>query len=490
MEANKGLLIIVALALAGALGTLIVFNEPTTILPIFFGLLLLVIAFLSTPASLYILVFSMLLSPEFLTGGLAGGLEGGTTASRGITLRFDDFLLIVIGFVWLAKRAFFKGDTLFSRTPLNGPIMFYIAMAVIATLIGVLEGRVKGMTGFFFLLKYYEYVLIYFMVVSSVETEKQAKNLLIASLVTCFFVSLFAISQIPGGDRASAPFEGETGEPNTLGGYLVFMLSIVTGLILTPGSLRRQWPLYVLLVLGAIGLFATLSRSSFLAAGVVVLVLSVRLLRRKPIIAPIILIALLAFPWWAPEAVTNRILFTFTQPVEEGQIRIGAVRVDTSTSDRLRSWQQGAQYWQSYPIWGTGVTGGPFMDAMYPRVLTETGTVGLVAFFILIGAVFRMGWSAYRQAKDPFPRGVAMGFLLGLVGLLVHAVGANSFIIVRIMEPFWLVAALVARGLTISQAAQPAGGTAQPDLALAVRSERMPGASAVRSFGAGRIAKL
>lgn len=466
MEANKGLLILVALALAGALGTLIVFNEATSILPVFFGLLLLVVAFLSTPASLYILVFSMLLSPEFLTGGLGGG----ATASRGITLRFDDFILVVIGFVWLAKRAFFKGDTLFARTPLNGPIMFYIAMTVVATLIGLVEGRVRGMMGFFFVLKYYEYVVIYYMVASSVETEKQAKNLLIASLATCFIVSLFAISQIPSGDRASAPFEGETGEPNTLGGYLVFMLSIATGLILTPGALRRQWPLYVLLVVGAIGLFATLSRSSFLAAGVVLLVLSMRMLRRKPIIAPLLLLALVATPWWAPEAVTNRILYTFTQPVEEGQIRFGAVRVDTSTSDRLRSWQQGAQYWQSYPIWGTGVTGGPFMDAMYPRVLTETGTVGLLAFFILIGAVFRMGLSAYRQAKDPFPRGVAMGFLLGFVGLLVHAVGANSFIIVRIMEPFWLVAALVARGLTISQAAQPAGGAAQPDLANGMRN--------------------
>ncbi len=452
MEANKGLLILVALVLAGALGVLIVTNEPTNVLPVFFGLLLLVVAFLSTSASLYILVFSMLLSPEFMVGGL-----GGTSATegRGITLRFDDILLIVIGFVWLAKRAFFKEGGPFMRTPLNGPIMFYIAIAVCSTLLGMLEGRVQGLTGFFFILKYYEYVFIYFMVVSSVETQKQAKNLVIASLVVCFLISLFAIAQIPSGERASAPFEGETGEPNTLGGYLVFMLSVITGLILVPGSTPRRWPLYVLLVCGAIGLFATLSRSSFLAAAVVVLVLSLRLLRRKPVVAPIILIVLLASPWWAPEAVTNRILYTFTQPVEEGQIRIGAIRVDTSTSDRLRSWQQAAQFWQSYPIWGAGVTGGPFMDAMYPRVLTETGTVGLVAFFILSGAVFRTGWSVYRQAQDPFPRGLAMGFLLGFLGLLVHAVGANTFIIVRIMEPFWLVAALVVRGLTISQAAQP-----------------------------------
>jgi O-antigen ligase len=170
-------------------------------------------------------------------------------------------------------------------------------------------------------------------------------------------------------------------------------------------------------------------------------------------------------------------------------MRFGAVRVDTSTSDRLRSWQEAAQYWKSYPIWGMGVTGGPFMDAMYPRVLTETGTVGLVAFFILIGAVFRMGWAAYRQAKDPFPQGVAMGFLLGLVGLLVHAIGANSFIIVRIMEPFWLVAALVARINVIDQSARPVDTAAVSDQVGGMRSGRRTGAPVLRDFGVGRTMK-
>jgi len=467
MEANKGLLILVALALAGALAVLIVSYKTNIILPYFFGLLLLLVAFLSPPATLYILVFSMLLSPEFIVGGLGGA---SVTEGRGITLRFDDILLIVIGFAWLAKRALFKEGAPLLRTPLNGPIMFYIAMAIVSTLIGMTEGRVKGMTGLFFLLKYYEYVFIYFMVVGSVETQKQAKNLLIASLLTCFLVSLYAIAQVPSGQRASAPFEGEYGEPNTLGGYLVFMLAIVTGLLLTQGSVGRRLPLYILLVAGAIGLAATLSRASFLAAGIVLLLVVGRIMFRRPILAPILLIVFLASPWWAPGAVTERIVSTFTQPVEQGQIRIGNVRVDTSTSDRLRSWQQSVSIWKVYPIWGTGVTGGPFMDAMYPRIMSETGTVGLVAFLILIGSVFRMGLVGYRQAQNPFAQGLAMGFLLGFAGLLVHSIGANSFIIVRIMEPFWLVAALVARGLTISQSAQPAGEAAQPDLANGTRN--------------------
>jgi O-antigen ligase len=94
------------------------------------------------------------------------------------------------------------------------------------------------------------------------------------------------------------------------------------------------------------------------------------------------------------------------------------------------------------------------MDSMYPRVLTETGLLGLVAFFVLCGSLFRMGTTSYRNATDQFSRGIALGFLLGLVGLLVHAVGANTFLIVRIMEPFWLFAALVVRSLLIVQAVE------------------------------------
>jgi len=33
--------------------------------------------------------------------------------------------------------------------------------------------------------------------------------------------------------------------------------------------------------------------------------------------------------------------------------------------------------------------------------------------------------------------------LAGFIGLLVHAIGANTFIIVRIMEPFWFALGMV-----------------------------------------------
>src|SRR5437660_2316235 len=294
----KGLIsVAVPLALAAVLSLVLASNNPWIGLTIILGVLLLVVAFVSTRVSLYLLVFSMLLSPEFLVGGLAGG---GGASGRGITLRFDDFLLVVIGFVWLAKMAIQKGGAPFLRTPLNGPIMFYIAAAGLATLIGVLGGRVKPMSGFFFWLKYYEYVFLYFMVVSAVTTKEEARGLVFASLVTCFVIALFAIAQIPGGARASAPFEGSEGEPNTLGGYLVFMLAIVVGLLLTNGAVGARLPYLILLAAGAIGLMATLSRASFLAAGVLILVVIGLLAPRRPILMTLVLLGVLAAPLWAP----------------------------------------------------------------------------------------------------------------------------------------------------------------------------------------------
>jgi hypothetical protein len=197
------------------------------------ALIIAVASFLSAEVALYALIISMLLSPEFMVGGLGGA---GTTAGRGITFRFDDILLVIIGFSWFLKTAVKKELGLFLRTPLNRPIACYFAICLIATLFGFMMGRVRGLTGFFFVLKYFEYFIVYFMVANYLREKKQIERFVTVMLIVCFVVCLVSIAQIPGGGRVTAPFEGEVGEPNTLGGYLILMLSIILGLLLTYGS--------------------------------------------------------------------------------------------------------------------------------------------------------------------------------------------------------------------------------------------------------------
>jgi O-antigen ligase len=83
------------------------------------------------------------------------------------------------------------------------------------------------------------------------------------------------------------------------------------------------------------------------------------------------------------------------------------------------------------------------MDAQYPRVLVETGIVGMLAFAWLIYALFHVGLSTWRETQDDLLGGLSVGLIAGLVGLLVHAIAANTFIIVRIMEPFWFIVGIV-----------------------------------------------
>jgi hypothetical protein len=45
-----------------------------------------------------------------------------------------------------------------------------------------------------------------------------------------------------------------------------------------------------------------------------------------------------------------------------------------------------------------------------------------------------------RHLAEADDRGLVIGFMAGTVGLLFHAIGSNTFIIIRIMEPFWFFA--------------------------------------------------
>ena len=40
-------------------------------------------------------------------------------------------------------------------------------------------------------------------------------------------------------------------------------------------------------------------------------------------------------------------------------------------------------------------------------------------------------------------KGLVLGFIAGFIGLVFHAITANTFVIIRIMEPFWFIAGMV-----------------------------------------------
>jgi O-antigen ligase len=432
--------ILTGLALAGV--ALLVSSGITSIPPsasllLAFMLAIFVVVFVRIEIGLYILLLSMLLSPEIIVSGKGTVAEG-----REIVLRVEDLLILIISFTWFAKTAVNKELGLFLRTPLNGAIAAYVVTHVIATLWGAVVGNLKLLSGFFYILKYVEYIFFYFMTINNVKDRRQTERLVATAFLTAAIVSLVAIGQIPSGQRVSAPFEGDVGEPNTLGGYLVFMMALALGCALETKMRQLRVAMCALLGLMFLPFLYTQSRDSYFAFLPTLLVFLV-LSRRRLILTVALVVAVVVGSSLLPDVVVKRITRTFEPEAGQPQARIGRLAFDPSTSQRIQSTQDAVEAWSRSPLLGYGVTGFRFLDAQYARTLVETGAIGFVAFGFLLWSIWRTAWQSYHKLRDPSLRGLALGYLAGFIGMLFHGIGANTFIIVRIMEPFWFFTAIM-----------------------------------------------
>jgi O-antigen ligase len=107
------------------------------------------------------------------------------------------------------------------------------------------------------------------------------------------------------------------------------------------------------------------------------------------------------------------------------------------------SWANSLQTWKKNPLLGRGVAGTPFVDGQYILVLSELGILGFLAFLWLLWSVLKHSLSVLRKTDDDLYKGLTLGFITGFIGLTIHSVTANTFIIVRIMESFWFIAGII-----------------------------------------------
>lgn len=382
----------------------------------------------------------MLLSPE---------LTLAQAADRTVVLRFDDIFLFMIFIGWLAKLAVFKELNLLKKTVLNIPIRNYIFVCVLATAMGLLTRQQSLARSFFYLLKYFEYFMLYFLVVNNIENVKEVKIFVFLMIFTCLVVSIYALySHFGMGLRATAPFEGKEGEPNTLAGYLVILMALCMGLLFHLKNMRIRMGLLLVLLAAFMALLFSLSRGGWLSFIFMYLAMIVLVPRYRAFLI-LGMACMIAFaPIIFPGEVKTRFAATFERSAKSRTFKVAGknMAIDESGSYRLNSLAFGYRELLESPLVGHGVPTLALVDTQFTRVMIETGALGLWAFGFLLLRIFSAGryclWKA-RQAQDGFMQGLAVGFQAGFVGLIVHCFSAASFIIVRIMEPFWFLAALV-----------------------------------------------
>lgn len=387
----------------------------------------------------YVLLVAMLLSPEIDVGNTLSG-------ERNLNIRYDDILIIVIFMGVMVKLAFEGRLKLWQPSLINLGILAYYSVCLVSTTMAVHRGlgAFDERSAFFIMLKMLEFYLLFFLAGhATLDLGGMQKQLTILFAVAVV-VSLYGIYSIGSVDRVSAPFEKGGTEPNTLGGYLVIVMCLAVALATQAPRVWQKVPFLLVTGVALWPFLYTLSRASYTALAVGLVVIAG--MSRNALLILLLVTAGLASPLLMPGAVKDRVMGTF-QTEEAGGYRIAEteISVDKSTAERLEVWRKVRYILGLHPIFallGGGVSWESVLDSQYARVILETGLLGLLAFLFLQLSILKTTREAYRWTEDWVSRGVALAVFAVTLALMVHSIGTISFLIVRIMEPYWFLAAL------------------------------------------------
>lgn len=453
------LVFLLAAAAAITAGFLATAASPYALLALAGCVLVGVFAFLSPKLSLVLLLVSMLFSPEIGLGSVAGG--------RSVVLRYDDILIVIIFLAWLARTAVYKHKPFITQTPVQTPILVYTALTILSTSLGVMRGDIKFVTSSFYILKSVEYFLIYFMTVNVLESKEDIKKYLRYSYYLALAVTVYAYYYYYAagpGARASMPFEAPLGkpeesEPASLGGYYIIVLGTLMSLAVHGSGST------VILALAAIlfifpAFLLTFSRASYIGFAFMTLALAFTAGKRRLMLIILVMTgfsALFAFKNLS-EKVKERVAETYSGPAAIHTVEFAgiSVKLEESAYVRYRSITEAFQKWlPQHPLLGRGVTGVGLGDTQYALLIGELGIAGFLVFFWMLYRIYSAARAVQAKYQEPWIKALALGARVSIVGLLFQAFGVNNFIIVRIMEPFWFLTAVIIKLYTLTGARPP-----------------------------------
>ena len=157
----------------------------------------------------------------------------------------------------------------------------------------------------------------------------------------------------------------------------------------------------------------------------------------------ILIAALFIAPLIMPKIIAERVTSTFEMPGKDYKFLGLNIHLDDSAAARIESLSYAFDKWKERPFFGQGVAPKELFDIQLGRVLVETGLVGLLIFLWLLFTIFKIAKRALNIVSDDWSQGLIVGFMAGFVGLIFHAFSADTFVIIRIMEPFWFFVAMI-----------------------------------------------
>lgn len=378
--------------------------------------------------------------------------------AHGGSIIFSDVLIILVDLVWLGRKLIKVED--FKKSIFFGPIVLFVIWAIISGLYSLnFLLPEETLRGSFYLIRWVFYAGLFFVTLDLMSNLKAIKKywqwIIWIGLIVAFlgFVQLVYVPDFEfmtefGWDPHEGRLLSTFFDPNLVGGFLAFIISLVFSALFFEVRKKKRLVLGIIGLVLFLALILTFSRSAligfFISFSVIAFIRSWKI----AILGYVILaLAILAFP----------------RSLERIQ---SAAELDRTSQARIESWQEGWQVISEHPLVGVGLNNLPYtkpsltskdeekiahsasgFDSSILTVWATTGTIGLILYLIIYGLVIWYSFKTYIDQKaPPFIRALGLGVGGGAIGLFFHSQFVNSLFYSPIMILIWVSVGMLMAG--------------------------------------------
>jgi len=385
----------------------------------------------------------------------------------GFDLLFTDIFIPIV-FVWWGIDKI-KNDRKIRLGKVGKITLAFLLVLILGYLINALRFDFSQMiVAGAYMARFFMYVSLLFITFDVLDRDKN--NLFLFSIVTRFFVAMLIIAvfgflqlkyfpsfldlamYLDGWDPHIGRLLSTWFDPNFIGGYLAFILSIVVSLAIffIKNKENRLFALTLLIAFsGFFALYLTYSRSGYLAMLVSLGVLA--LLKSRKLLIITLLVSVLSFA--SSERVQERTIDAW----DSAKALIGLdsqKALDPTAKLRVESWGYAWEMIQDYPWIGIGynrykyeinergygtlgdhASGGS--DSSLLTIWATTGIFGLLTY-LAIGFVATTVSIKRIWKKQTFKSYLYAGLLAGFAGMMVHSIFVNSLLFPLMMIYLWV----------------------------------------------------
>lgn len=389
-------------------------------------------------------------------------------------LLLSDALIPLFLFFWVAGKIITAKPTL-KQTLKNAArpaFIFPLALFFLIALLSLLHALTvlsvgEVLVSTFYLFRLAVYISLYMVAINLADTDKTRRrifNIILFSAVILAIAGFIQLRIFPdltqleemGWDPHINRLVGPWLDPNFLGGFFAFVISVTLGILLYAKKTKTKLLLGLVILILTTALFLTYSRSSYLALITGVFIVSIFRSRKIVVIALVILLVGLG----VSERAQQRVGEMFTS--------INSIFLETpdtpdpTTKLRIESWHNTISLIEEKPILGHGYNTLRFVtynrgiyaspqlhaaggsDSSLLTIFATTGILGLAAFVWMLARVIKQCFLGWRNKKlTPYLNGYSLGMLGGIFALLVHSVFVNSLLYPLILIPLWICIGLL-----------------------------------------------